>query len=237
VSLALAAVECDGVDDSLGGIALSNYVTAATKTVVLRYTSTGTSPAAGSCGNVAVQALVAHTGGISRLNIVRRTSTELCTNHHDGTVDQMQSPYVEGTPIHIAMTHTGGGMVLYADGVAVDTVASGDLSTLTPLLSICGNTGVFAAGQGIIDYVATYDVAVPADEIAALAVSRRPRLRRTIPTGEWLFDNCTPGSGTDAVVFRDHSGNSRTLTGSDGANNTGLTCQASTVLGMHGGIQ
>ena len=233
-----AAVDCDGVDDAATGLALSTYLTASAKTLTVWYVPSGTPPAAGSCGNVATQSIVAHTAGISRLNIVRRTATLVCTNHHDGAAaDQLSGTVTDGTLMHLAFTHTGGVNTLYINGVVAQSGASGDLSTLTPLLTVCGNTGLFAHAQGRIEEVVVSPTAFDANEIAVLASSRRPRLRRTPASGNWLFDNCPGGASGDGVLFRDHSGNARTLTGNDGANNTGLTCQATRALAFGGGIQ
>ena len=234
-----AAIDCDGVDDSAGGIQLSNYFVAGTKTLSVWYTSAGTPPAEGTCNSAPVQSIVANTGGVARMILTRRSSTILCVGHHDGGLDTLNTgaTYTDGTLVNLTFVHSGGATTLYKDGVSVATGGSGDLSTLTVSLTVCGNTGVFAPAEGRIHHVLTSSSAMPAEEVAILASSKRPRLRRTAASGEWLFDNCGDGAAGNAVDFRDHSGNARTLTGDDGANNTGLTCRASTVFSYLGGMQ
>jgi hypothetical protein len=236
-------VDCDGVDDSIGGAAISTYLAAGTKTIALWYTPTAPAPAGGSfCHDGAnVEGILSNTGGTKRIFATWRRQDRLCMGNNDGATDEVMYDTAEttfaGTPIHLAMTHTGGTITLYANGTQITTASSGDTSSLTDSLTLCGNTGTFAAAEGRFHHVALYNVVVPAEEIAILATSKRPRLRRTLPTGEWLFDNCGDGAAGNAVAFRDHSGNARTITADDGANNTGVTCRAGALLTGIGGIQ
>jgi hypothetical protein len=232
-----AAIDCDGVDDVLTGAALSNFITVGTKTYMVWYTPAGAEPTATDCSAGAAQKILGSEDGASNfIYISRKNATTLCGGNRDGDYDSLETTYAgAGTTVHLAVTHSGGTLSLYHNGVFVASGSSGNTEQVTNALKVCDGRGNPA--QGVVHHVALYDVLVPVSEIAALASNKRPRLRRTMPTGEWLFDNCAPGTSGDAVVFRDHSGQSRTLTGDNGANNTGLTCQASVVLGRHGGIQ
>ena len=162
----------------------------------------------------------------------------MCATHHDGSQDTLAATHTDGTPVHLALVHTGGNILLYAQGVlASGPTASGNTTTLLPSLLVGGATSLNAFFQGRVDMVATYNVAVSAEEIAAIAGSKRTRIRKTHPTGLWLFDNCADGASGDGVLARDHSGNGEPLTIDNGANNTGATCRASAQLGRWGGIQ
>jgi hypothetical protein len=232
-----AGVDCS-VDDNIQGAAISNYFTASTKTAMMWYNNLGATPTAGSfCSDTAnVQTLMGTTGG-NRVFFTLRRADRMCAGNNDGTTD---SAFSDGSSSnvyhHLALLHTGGVLSFYLNGTLVNTATSGDTNVLTGLFSVCSD-GVFQpANPGRFVYLATYNVAVPVAEIQHLAKSRTPRMKKTKPTGEWYFDNCAIGANCNGVAFRDHSGNGRTLTGSDGANNTGFTGVGFKHIRWFGGI-
>lgn len=237
--LTSAAIDCDGVDDGMSALAWSNYVTASEKTILLTFTGEGTSPSgAPTCLDSISQAPMGTSANTTRIHINRRSATEVCVQNRDaGGNDQIGTTHTDGTPVTVALVHTGGTLYLYKNGVQATSIASGDTVDMNRLMTICSTDGHNTPFNGVIDQVITYNSALSAGEIAAVAQGRRTHLRKTTPTAMVTFDNCADGASGDGVVFRDLSGNGRTITGADGANNTGLTCRSSTVLGRWGGIQ
>jgi Concanavalin A-like lectin/glucanases superfamily len=236
-----SAIQFDGVDDQFLGLPFSTYFTASELTVLVWFKAEGPSPTgSSSCHDTEGQTIVGnHAASTTRLFLVRRSATILCTVHNDAAVDEInKTDYVDGTLSHVAVTHTGGTLFLYVQGVLYSSIASGDTTDLTQSLMIgnafSGRPGPF---QGVIDSVATYNVALSAGEIAAIAGARRTRTYKTMPTAYWTFANCADGTSGDGVVFHDLSGNGRPLTGDNGGLNAGFTCRGSQALSRHGGIQ
>lgn len=234
---AQAAIDTDGVDDAANGAALSTYFTASTKTVMAWFTPAATGGAGTTCQNSSNHNVVGGATATIRFNIGIRSATEICGGHFDGASATVFFPpsSMIGHTMHVALVHSGGTLAIYYNGVLRDSVPSGNTDALTQLLAV----GKPAGGglQGRIHHVATYNVAVPPAEIAVLGASRMPRLRRTLPTGEWLFDNCAVGANGVGVNFRDHSFNARTLAGVDPNTSNTLLCRGTPFLLRPGGIQ
>lgn len=232
-----AAVDCDGVDDVLPtGLSLDTFVDATSAVLMTWYTPSGTAPAEPDCTTSLVQQIMGDADGFLRL--ARMTSTTLCNLVWvGGSGTETTGSYSVNVPVHIAAVLTGGNHLLYINGVQAATVASNAIFDVTFPVSLCGGANFGAATQGRINEARTYGTTVPsAGELAAIAQSRTQRLAKTTPTGWWDFNECTPGSSSNGIVFRDTSWNGRPITGDDGANNTGLTCQGGALLRLPGGM-
>jgi Concanavalin A-like lectin/glucanases superfamily len=237
--LVRAAVTCDALDDDLStSLPLSTFITNPTGSAVVVVVPTGTPTTAGSgadCYNG--EWVLADGGGGPYFGIYRHPSfgggDRFCGYNWDGSADTTAAPYTPGVRIHLALVHTGGTLALYTNGALTGTVASGDTEALTRTLRACG--GVTATGsaavpfQGRVEEVKLYDVALTASMIAAEGTSGVHNVIPTASTGRWLFDDCTIGASGAGVLFRDRTGNGRTITGDTGANATGLACNGSTM--------
>lgn len=87
--------------------------------------------------------------------------------------------------------------------------------------------------DGIIDEIAVWNTVLSAQSIANLANAKGKRLPLQISPSNlkayWVLDEEEDGSSADGDTFIDISGNGNNCTGSDGANNTGLTASAGAV--------
>lgn len=88
--------------------------------------------------------------------------------------------------------------------------------------------------DGIINEVAIWNSVVSVDDINNLSNSRIKRFPLQVSPSNlkayWAIGNAGDGSTADAVIFNDLSGTGNNCTGDNGANNTGLTGAAETVL-------
>lgn len=88
--------------------------------------------------------------------------------------------------------------------------------------------------DGEIFEVAVWKAVLTAQEIANLSSSKVKRLPLQIQPSNlkayWSLDDQPDGTSGDGDTFKDLSGNANHGTGDDGANNTGLTAVAETVL-------
>lgn len=238
-----SAIDCDGVDDyALTTANLDTFKTGGTGTWMAWFTPTGANPAGGAtCVNSATPKILGAASGSNaqRITLGRRGATDLCGSNFDGTTDQLIATYAGvNTTNHLAMVHTGGNIELFLNGVSTGSTASGDTTThASPLFACNNNSASQSTFQGRVHGISVSSTAMTASEIAVLALSNRPRLRRTPATGEWLFDNCAPGTSGNTIGFRDHSGNGRVMTGGHGANASGLTCQGHSLFSFGGGVQ
>lgn len=236
-----AAILCNG-DDNMDGAALSNYFTATDATISLWFTGAGTSPTDSTfCTDVASHQYVVGntTGSTVRIHITRHSATEICGMHRDTVpvTTSITGTHTDGTPAHVALVHTGGTLAMYINGVLVAAPSSsGNTAALTNTLRLCGSNG-FTGLNGTLDLVALYNVALSAGEVAAIAGARSTGIYKTMPTALWTFDTGADGASAHGVAIRDLSGNGRTVTGNDGADNLGMTFQSSTVLRRWGGVQ
>lgn len=233
-----ADVACDGTDDSLStAVATSSFFSVSLGSMTAWYTPTATGTTAGTCwegrtivGDLDKNLILAHR--------VDSGNEQLCGYNFDGTSDNVIGPVFSlNTSHHLAWVHTGGNLTFYVDGTAIGTVASGDTAGLTSALALCAAGSGGNAASGVVSEVRVYNVALSVNEIVALAASRARRLGSTQPTGQWELGACADGASCDAASLLDLSGNSRHITGDNGANNTGLTGRASAVLANPFGVQ
>ena len=201
------------------------------------YTSAGAEPTGSDCAGSTSQAIVGgDDGSFQYLYITRKDVNEVCGGNRDGTYDHVSIPYAgSGTTSHIAIVHTGGNISVYHNGALINTIASGNTESVATAVHVCDGRGLPL--EGIVHHVAFFNVAVPASEIMIQGLSKRPRLRRTAATADWLFDNCADSASGDGVVFRDLSGSARTITGNNGADNINLTCKGHRILSFGPGVQ
>lgn len=239
---ALGAVQCDQVDDNLPtGLSISTFMSAGTGTLMLWYRPIGApldhGPECWSGEDIFVVSENIHWMGLHRNNqFTAGTLAQFCAYNWDGNEDSFGVDYVADTWTHLAWVHDGGFLTLYKDGLFVNSVASGDTGTTTEPLSLCGGGGLGEPASGEVAEVAVYPVAIPASLIASLGASRLMRLGTLVPpSGYWSFDQCTHGTSAGGFPFPDASGNNRTITGTAGANTTGLDCLGSNFLSYAGG--
>lgn len=230
---AKAAADFDGVDDGAMGTALSNYFTTSAKTLIVRFRPTAApGTPGGTCHTATNIGVVGGATETLRIIIALKSTTDLCGSHWDGTTDNINvvTGGVVNNNMHVALVHGGGNLLVYYSGVQQGSaIASGNTDALTQSFAVALTGIIHYAGR--IDHVATYNVALSAEEIKVLFSSRKLRLQRTKPTGEWSFDNCAMGT-TATNPFRDISFNNRTLTVAGGP-----ICRGQVQLSYPGGIQ
>jgi len=104
-------------------------------------------------------------------------------------------------------------------------------------MTFCGRSS--AGGSSNYADITVYEVALwnielTSAELDLLTESRVKGLARQIQPANlkayWQANEVPDGTSADAVVLQDFSNNGTTITGSDGANNTGLTAAAEAVL-------
>jgi hypothetical protein len=236
---ALADVSCDGVDDDFTtNLGLSTFLTDTTGTLVLTYMPTGT-PAYAYSSCPGGEFLVSDAPGGPWLGIYRHGNYDfavedrLCIYNWDGSNDFIPVAYSVGVRTHLVWVHSGGQLLFYKDGALVTSIPSGTTPDVSHPLRVCGGAAVVAdngqPGQGRIIALQTYAVALSAAQIASAGTSAVQNVIPVPATGQWNFDDCTPGASANGVTFLDRSGNARPMTGSSGANGTGATCLGSSI--------
>ena len=149
---------------------------------------------------------------------------------------------VADTWYHLACTWTADNTwVFYVDGSSVTSTVFSDSGTgvstgagATPFE--VGRSTLQQAGNLDMDAsdVALWSSVLTANEVAQLAKSKGKRMPLQISPSTLLvylpLDEEEDGTSADGDTFRDLSNNGLSCTGSDGANNTGLTAVAETVL-------
>lgn len=129
--------------------------------------------------------------------------------------------------IHIYVGGSEASYVLTQNGASLTDNSANSL--------FIGNTNTFNRGfDGRITEVAIWDVVLTAPQIALLASSRIKgiplQIQPSALKGYWAINDQESGSSADGDTIRDLSGNNNNGTGDNGANNTGLTFVAETVL-------
>lgn len=129
--------------------------------------------------------------------------------------------YVNGTEASYATT---------TNGVSLTSADSAG----TRLCDEASALEVSADLDGRLDEVAVWDVVLTAQEIAQLASSRVKGIPLQIQPSSlkryWSTDDSGDGVSLDGVVLKDSSSNLVSITGDNGANNTGMTAVAEAVL-------
>lgn len=216
-------IQCDGTDDSMTtGVAISSFLTNSTGTIIAVIKHSGAIDAGSGCGRERI------TGdGNNLMGLTIDNSPEgFYAMNWTGAAACAGGTYVADTWKHLVWRHSGGNIELFIDGVLSNTVASGNSTSMTNPVHVCGTgdeTGDFVnQAVALVEY---YNVAWSDNEIAACGKSRLKRCGSRTATASWVFDQVTHGGAADGVGFVDRSGTGRTLTASDGANNTGMTGQ------------
>lgn len=151
---------------------------------------------------------------------------------------------VTGEWHHYAVTWSGGttastSVKFYKDGVetsynATSTNCTGArTSDATNSLLIGNSSGATRTFDGKIGEVAIWSSELTAAQIASLVTDtkRMPlQVSKSTLVGYWDLLDEEDGSSADGDIFYDGSGSANNCTGSDGANNTGLTAKAEEVL-------
>jgi hypothetical protein len=218
------------------------------------YVATGTPPTlSGAAGlTVAVWFLVPSTplgggalvamgtyGSASQYTFVLRlnSATQIRWGLSDGVNNTVWNATVGTLPnntwTHIAATWDGTTVRLYINGIQEDSTSTGVNPSLNTAVGYVymgteGRLADFFAGT--MQEAQYWPVALSVNEIESLAKSRLFNVGILSPLEHWSLDGCTDGASVDGAVFADRSGNSFPVTGNNGANNTGLTCQTSTTL-------
>lgn len=211
----------------------TSFITASTYTLMGYLKSSGADLADGSCAGGAP--LI---GDSNYDNFgVHRSGTNgegLCVWQYASGFTQKYTPTV-AMPNgwhHFAARVSGTTLEIFLDGV------SGGTNTLTggaePLSGYPLRLGSGLVGDRMTE-IKTYNVAVSTEEILRQARNRLRVYERTPPTAHWTFEQCGEGSTAHGVVFRDLSGNGRTVTGNSGG--SGLTCVGSEFVSRPWGIQ
>jgi hypothetical protein len=232
-AVAHADVSCDGVDDELSsGISISTFLSAATGSLVLTYAPTGAAASNGSTSCGYGESLLSDgSGGLMGLfrNGDLAGADRLCAYNWDGVDASIGATYTVNVRTHLAWVHGAGTLLLYKDGVLVTSVASGDTTSLTSSLRLCRPLAASAAAQGRMIEAKTYNVALTAAQIATEGTSAVHNVIPVAASGRWNFDDCAFGANGDGVTFADRSGNGHPITGSWGANTSGLACGGSSI--------
>jgi len=242
VSIAHAGFICDGTDDRLTtGLTGSTFFTSTGATISLWIKPTGTAPAVahlfegqGIIGDVdAYYGIYRHnnSGEGDRVNCwgFVASSFEVAT-----TTDN-------NTWTHIAYVQTGTALTCYKNGVS----AGSNTSAASLEVSASGNVnlcdvdepGVATVFAGEIADVRLFNTALTASQIEVIAASRMHMVGPFNGTAYWPLAQCSDGASGDGVVFVDRTGNGRSLTADNGANNTGMACSGSSLLAWPGGNQ
>lgn len=227
---ARADIDCDQVDDLLTtGVAASNFVSASAFTITAWMKIQSTAVSAGSCWGGSNM-----TGDADSYVMLGRNDNFLfCGYANDGASHYVESASAVGWS-HVAVRLSGGTLTLYVNGVATSTTTSGNVANLSTSIRACGGCCAFSGDR--VSEIAYYNVAVPAEEIEYIGKSRVRGVGRTAPRAYWQFDACAHGASANTVAFPDKTGNGRTITGDDGANNLGLTCRGAEFVSRRWGI-
>ena len=240
--LARADVLCDGVDDDANsGLSLLTFGSAATVTFVAVVRPTGAAASGGTECYFGESILVIYqNGGFSGdIGVFRNGNLggldRLCGFNYDGTTTVvLPATYTANTLYHLALVHGGGTLTFYVNGVSVGSSSSGNTFGTAGTVRLCAglarvdNTSYQVLNGRVLE-AKVYPVALTAGQIAAEAKSGVHNVITTTPSGLWLLNTCPMGATGDGFSFRDTSGNQRPLTGDDGGNATGLTCQGSSL--------
>lgn len=141
---------------------------------------------------------------------------------------------------HYLATWDGVNASVWWNGVLVSTTSSGIVPSLTNTaftLYIANEGATSTTLAGSLTDVRMWPVKLSDQEIQSMALSRVANVGVRTPSSAWPLDDCGAGASGDAIAFVDRGGNSRTMTGDNGANNTGLTCQGSQILNYAWGPQ
>lgn len=142
-----------------------------------------------------------------------------------------KAPMVPGWH-HFAVRRSGLTLEIFLDGVTAGTasITGGGWPLTTDTLLV----GRALLGDRLTE-IKTYNVALSTEEILRQARNRLRVYENTPPTAHWTLEQCGEGSTANGVVFRDLSGNNRTVTGNSGG--SGLTCVGSEFVSRPWGIQ
>lgn len=224
-----ADIESDGVDDYVASAAAATTMYSNTDGTLMLWTNS--TVGSGSTGS-ACRSNFRGLGDSTNAVWLALQANTLCAGIFATVENSIYSGAIStNTWYHLAVTWTGGVMRLYLDGIEVSS-ASGLVGMLNPTgtLQLAGVTGADDTWNGRLANPRTYSVPLSAAEIEVIAKSKSYRFVKTNPTGWWSLSECADGAAGNGVVYADHSGNGRTMTGNDGANNTGLTCRGFTNL-------
>jgi len=143
-----------------------------------------------------------------------------------------------GTWYHVAVVVDGAGdATLYVNGDTPTTSALGDRNDKGSLRIGETPDAFWGSIDGSITEVTIWKTALTDEQVELQADSNRKRLSLEINSsnlaGMWALDDGADGTANcfnGSAGFLDISGNGNHGTGNDGANNTGLICEAETLL-------
>ena len=238
-SLAQAGIICDGTDDFLtAGNVLINLNTTFTIEAWVQTTATAANQYVLS-KNTAGGGYRLHVGttGIPWGQILNADFEKIAERAASVSIN-------DGEPHHVVMVFTtntttrdSNTVTIYVDGA----LAQGTLTHLGTA-AYSANSVDWHVCRRATTYMALtlHALTMYAGDIGAAAVARLYAARMHAPTlpltfvAQWALGTCGHGTSGQAMVFPDREAGLH-LTGDDGANNTGLTCQGDSFL-QHVGV-
>ena len=159
----------------------------------------------------------------------------------DGEWDSNNNTAILNAWNHYCYTYSavaGVAPLIYINGSSVNVNSIGGTTSGTPNVTdeidVGNRESAARTFDGTIGDLAIWSVVLTASEISVLYTSNVKHMPLQIQESNlvayWALDDEEDGSSADADTFIDLSGNGYTLTGADGANNTGLTSKAEAVL-------
>lgn len=243
-SLAYAGGDCDGTDDGFRFANQANFAcTNATCTIAFWINSHSSAGyiynryqaylGPGSVATDRINTLIRNIG----VNMTSRTS-------NSGSIPQ-------GTWTHVAVvmtTHTtvinNNNLTIYINGATNQGTQSHtgvDPDAYTPgtnILEFCWLLGSSQFKTMEIDDIRVYSGGLTAAQVNQLYASRSRYTPIPVPYISYIpFETCAHGANLHNIAQPDRSGSGNTLTGDDGANNTGMTCDQTSRLMMHVGVE
>lgn len=223
--LAETDVTGDGIDDIMTATTGTNFYTVSDKTIFVMTRHNGPLSGGSACNR---DHIVGQANTVVALGAESSPDVWAAKNF-DGTTDCAVGTFSGlNTWVTLVYRHTAGNVELYINGILAQATATGNSTSVASNVVLLWD-GSIADGQypGTIAQVVLYNVGISANQIAAYGQSF---VRGRYPAGAtavWDFERCVHGASVDTQVFQDFSGNNRTITADNGANNTGMSCAGS----------
>jgi hypothetical protein len=228
-----ADVVGDEIDDLMTSVAGSSLLTTSAGTIFVTTRHGGTLDGTSACFRDVIVGPASTVWGLG----AEDSPDVWAAKNFDGTTDCAVGTFSTAW-VTLTWRHGGGTLELFVNGTLAQSVASGNTTSLASnALMLWDGTTANAQYPGPVAQVAFYNTALSDDQIAAYGNSFVRGLLPSGATAIWDFQDCTHGASVDGQVFPDRTGNGRTITADNGANNTGMTCIGSTGMVLMGGIQ
>lgn len=239
VSCVLAGVVGDGTDDRMTtGIASSTFFNSTGATISIWIKPTGSAPAVSHLYEG--QSILGDDNGAgSYYGIYRHNNSgagdEVNCWSYLSNSEEVATATDNNTWTHIAYVQDNASLTCYKNGVsagsntnstAMDTTNAGNFNVLD-----VNQPGVTTVYAGEVADIRLYNTALTAAQVEVIAKSRMHYVGAMNGSAYWTFAQCSDGAAANGVGFVDVTGNGRTLTADDGANNTGMTCTGASAIG------